>query len=200
MIPMRFPPPMSLRGEALRRARRFRTVHPGVPARIAVQLTALVRTYRPPPTGDRADPLRLAAAWELLATGIRAGAPDPVLLRAVAAELDGTGRGVLRDVAERLTFGVDPAAAWQRALAHPDTAELARAARRSAHTGSGLAAAAAEIAARERERALEAAQRRAQRAAVWIAGPLGLCFLPAFLCLGVAPVVLGMLQRTALLW
>ncbi|MGZ4553670.1 MAG: type II secretion system F family protein, partial [Mycobacteriaceae bacterium] len=24
------------------------------------------------------------------------------------------------------------------------------------------------------------------------AGPLGLCFLPAFMCLGVAPVVLGL--------
>lgn len=168
--------------------------------RIAAHVTALVRTYRSSQPGGLGDPLCLAAAWELLASGIRSGAPDPVLLRAVAAELDGTGRGVLQDVAERLSFGIDPAAAWQRALAHPDTAELARAARRSAHTGAGLAAAAAEIAARERERAAEWAQRRSQRAAVWIAGPLGLCFLPAFLCLGVIPVVLGMLQRSALLW
>lgn len=200
MTPLRFPLSVSLRGAVRRRARRLRTVRRGVPARLPARLAALARTYRPRPTDGRDDPLCLAAAWELLATGIRAGAPDPVLLRAVAAELDGTGRGVLRNVAERLTFGVDPAVAWQRALAHPDTAELARAARRSAHTGAGLAAAAVEIAARERERAAESAQRRSQRAAVWIAGPLGLCFLPAFLCLGVVPVVLGMLQRSALLW
>jgi pilus assembly protein TadC len=33
---------------------------------------------------------------------------------------------------------------------------------------------------------------RAERAAVMVAGPLGLCFLPAFVCLGVLPVVVGL--------
>lgn len=33
---------------------------------------------------------------------------------------------------------------------------------------------------------------RAQRAAVLVTAPVGLCFLPAFLALGVAPVVIGM--------
>jgi hypothetical protein len=30
-----------------------------------------------------------------------------------------------------------------------------------------------------------------QRAGVWVLAPLGACFLPAFVCLGVAPLVLG---------
>jgi hypothetical protein len=30
-----------------------------------------------------------------------------------------------------------------------------------------------------------------QRAGVWVLAPLGACFLPAFLCLGVVPLVLG---------
>jgi hypothetical protein len=30
-----------------------------------------------------------------------------------------------------------------------------------------------------------------RRAGVWVLAPLGLCFLPAFLCLGVVPLVLG---------
>jgi hypothetical protein len=30
-----------------------------------------------------------------------------------------------------------------------------------------------------------------RRAGVWILAPLGLCFLPAFVCLGVVPLVLG---------
>ena len=38
----------------------------------------------------------------------------------------------------------------------------------------------------------DAAEARAQRAGVLIAAPLGLCFLPAFLVLGVAPVVIGL--------
>jgi hypothetical protein len=36
--------------------------------------------------------------------------------------------------------------------------------------------------------ALEASVRRA---GVWVLAPLGACFLPAFVCLGVAPLVLG---------
>jgi hypothetical protein len=34
---------------------------------------------------------------------------------------------------------------------------------------------------------------RAQRAAVWVVLPLGLCFLPAFLLLTVPPVVVALL-------
>jgi len=30
-----------------------------------------------------------------------------------------------------------------------------------------------------------------RRAGVWVLAPLGACFLPAFLCLGVVPLVLG---------
>jgi pilus assembly protein TadC len=30
-----------------------------------------------------------------------------------------------------------------------------------------------------------------RRAGVWVLAPLGLCFLPAFVCLGVVPLVLG---------
>ena len=32
----------------------------------------------------------------------------------------------------------------------------------------------------------------AQRASLLIAGPLGLCYLPTFLCLGIVPVVAGL--------
>jgi pilus assembly protein TadC len=32
---------------------------------------------------------------------------------------------------------------------------------------------------------------RAERVGVWTLLPLGCCFLPAFVCLGVLPVVLG---------
>ena len=37
-----------------------------------------------------------------------------------------------------------------------------------------------------------AADARAQRASVLIAGPLGLCYLPAFVCLGIVPIVAGL--------
>ena len=40
--------------------------------------------------------------------------------------------------------------------------------------------------------AADAAVERAERAGVRISGPLGLCFPPAFICLGIAPVVIGL--------
>ena len=42
------------------------------------------------------------------------------------------------------------------------------------------------------EEAGHAAAATAERAAVVIAGPLGLCFLPAFVCLGLVPAVAGL--------
>ena len=50
-----------------------------------------------------------------------------------------------------------------------------------------LSALAADL--REEDRASAVA--RAHRAGVWAMAPLGLCFLPAFICLGVIPVVAG---------
>ncbi|GAA0510294.1 hypothetical protein GCM10011581_00140 [Saccharopolyspora subtropica] len=144
---------------------------------------------------ERADPLALAAGWDLLAAGMRAGLPVPVVVRAVAEELTGGARRALREVADHLALGSDAATGWEPALRNPDTAELARAARRTARTGSALAGVAADIADRARAAVADQAEARAQRASVWISAPLGLCFLPAFLCLGVLPVVVGMVHR-----
>ncbi|EQD87300.1 type II secretion system F family protein [Saccharopolyspora spinosporotrichia] len=148
----------------------------------------------------KTDPLVLAAGWDLLAAGMRAGLPVPVILRAVAAEFDGAPAGVLDEVARLLALGADAVAAWEPALRHPDTEELARAARRTARTGTGLADVAADLAADARASVGARAQAHAQRATVWVALPLGLCFLPAFLCLGVLPVVAGMLNRIVATW
>lgn len=150
------------------------------------------RAVRASGSPERADPLALAAGWDLLSAGMRAGLPLSVAVRAVSEEFTGVSARVLREVADHLALGADPVSAWEPALAHPDTAELARAARRTARTGSGLAALSADLAARSRALVDEQAQARAQRAGVWISAPLGLCFLPAFLCLGVLPVIVGM--------
>jgi pilus assembly protein TadC len=72
------------------------------------------------------------------------------------------------------------------------TEALLRLARRSAASGAALAHGVAELAVRSRQDAADAAAAAAERAAVLIAGPLGLCYLPAFLCLGIVPVVAGL--------
>jgi len=71
---------------------------------------------------------------------------------------------------------------------------------RSAGTGAALARVARTECARLRAELTDAAQARAQRAAVLITGPLGLCFLPAFLVLGIAPVVIGLAGEALARW
>ncbi|WP_035287265.1 type II secretion system F family protein [Actinokineospora spheciospongiae] len=152
-----------------------------------------VRLLRPrPPPVDR---LGLAAGWDLLAACLTSGMPVPTAVRVVAGDLPGRAGAALRDTADLLAMGADPARAWAVALACPETAELARGARRTTRSGAALAGVARALAAGVREQATDLAEEKAQRAAVRVTGPLGLCFLPAFLCLGVAPVVIGLVAR-----
>ncbi len=65
-------------------------------------------------------------------------------------------------------------------------------ARRSARAGSSPVRGLRELAETERGTAQDNAAAAAERAGVAISGPLGLCFLPAFVCLGIVPVVIGL--------
>ncbi|HEY2221638.1 type II secretion system F family protein [Actinomycetospora sp.] len=149
---------------------------------------------------ERRDPWQEAGAWDELASCLRAGLSLDRAVRAVAASLPGPMAAALTEVADLLALGADPADAWAPALDEPSTARLARAARRSARSGAAVADVATTVAADVRTEAAEAVSARAERAGVLVAGPLGLCFLPAFLALGIAPVVIGLaaplLERT----
>lgn len=147
-------------------------------------------TYRETDAGSD-----VALVADLLAASLTAGLPVPTAVRAVAAVTSGPVTEVLRSTGHALALGANADVAWQRARDIPDTAELARAACRTASSGSALAKQAAELAERTRHRAADRAEATAQRVSVLVAGPLGLCFLPAFLCLGVIPVVLGLATR-----
>jgi Flp pilus assembly protein TadB len=142
-----------------------------------------------------ADPLLLASSWDLLAACLRGGLPVPSAVAAIAAEIPGDAGPALRHTAELIALGADPVEAWAPALDHPATARLARGARRTARSGAALAGVAENLANEVRASADDLAEARAQRAAVAVTGPLGLCFLPAFICLGVVPVVVGLATR-----
>jgi Flp pilus assembly protein TadB len=144
------------------------------------------------------DPLRLAAGWDLLAACLRAGLPVPTAVRAIADRIPGDGGAALRATADLLTLGADPAEAWRPVANVPQTAALARSARRTARSGTELAAVALALATEVRVSANDVSEARAQRAGVLIAGPLGLCFLPAFMFLGIAPVIAGLAGRLGL--
>ncbi|MFC5994538.1 type II secretion system F family protein [Pseudonocardia hispaniensis] len=169
----------------------------------AVAAGALVLAARRMEVGDAGaerDDGELACGWELLAVCLEVGLPVPVAVEAAAARLTGRSGTRLRRVAGMLQLGADPADAWRTADAVAALAVFARAARRSAVTGAALAQVARTEAARLRAELIDTARARSQRAAVLMTGPLGLCFLPAFLVLGIAPVVIGLAGDVLAQW
>jgi Flp pilus assembly protein TadB len=136
--------------------------------------------------------LHTAAGLDLLAACLTAGLPVPVAVRAVAEGAPPRMAAALRSTADLLDLGADPVEAWAAVRECAGIAELARAARRTARSGTALAEVATDLSSRLRAELSDQAEARAQRAGVLITGPLGLCFLPAFVCLGVAPVVAGL--------
>ncbi|MEU3015567.1 type II secretion system F family protein [Nocardia asteroides] len=150
----------------------------------------------------KVDPLGSASAFDLLAACLRAGLPMAAAARAAAPTAPSILRAALCRAADLLALGADAATAWERAAADAagtagadEVEALARMARRSARSGASLAAAVGELATQRREAVEDAAVARAERAGVLIGGPLGLCFLPAFVCLGIVPVVIGLADR-----
>jgi pilus assembly protein TadC len=161
-------------------------------AAVAAGLGAAAGRIRDRPRVPDDAPADLAAAWAQLAVCLEVGLPVAAAVAAATEPLDGRVGTELRRVAGLLALGADPTAAWAGARSTPELAAFARAAGRSAGTGAALARSARTEGTRLRAALTDAAEARAQRAAVLITAPLGLCFLPAFLVLGIVPVVLGL--------
>jgi hypothetical protein len=144
-------------------------------------------------SGGREEAVRqLPLAAELLAACLAAGA-DPVgAASAVGESLDGpVGRALARGAAQ-LRLGAESALAWRELAAVPGADGLVRLLRRAGESGAPAAVPVARFAAECRAERGRRATAVARRAAVVITAPVGLCFLPAFLVVGVVPVVIGL--------
>jgi Flp pilus assembly protein TadB len=152
-----------------------------------------LRTRRPDDrtaTDEAARQLPLAA--DLLAACIAAGAGPREAAEAVGESLGGpVGDRLVRTAAE-IRLGGEPVEAWGRFGAIPGAAGLARCLERAGSTGAPAAEPVSRLAEGFRAERSRGAMARAQRAQVLITAPVGLCFLPAFLAVGVAPVVIGL--------
>jgi pilus assembly protein TadC len=100
--------------------------------------------------------------------------------------------GHLRDVAALYRRGAEPGRAW--ADAPPALSRLGRVLVRAGESGASVVPALQALAGDLRAAARTATETGVRRAGVWVLAPLGLCFLPAFLCLGVVPLVLGIVD------
>jgi Flp pilus assembly protein TadB len=139
--------------------------------------------------GGPAPEADLPVACDLLAVCLEAGLPVGGALTAVATAVPGPLGPELATVAGLYRLGAAPRRAWSDVS--PGLAVLGRVLVRAGESGStvvpALRSLASDVRAGERSRADAAAR----RAGVWVLAPLGACFLPAFLCLGVVPLVLG---------
>ncbi|WP_079407978.1 type II secretion system F family protein [Streptomyces sp. 3211] len=148
---------------------------------------------RPPVAVDPKEAGRqLPFAADLLAACLAAGAGPVEAAEVVGESLGGpVGERLARAGAE-LRLGGEPGVAWGRLAEIPGARALAECLERAARTGAPAAEPVSRLASGLREDRARSAGARAQRAAVLVTAPVGLCFLPAFLAIGVAPVVIGM--------
>ncbi|MET7365350.1 type II secretion system F family protein [Streptomyces sp. NPDC005566] len=135
---------------------------------------------------------QLPLAADLLTACISAGAGPREAAEAVGESIGGPVGDRLARTAAEIRLGGEPADAWGRFGAIPGAGPLARCLERAGATGAPAAEAVSRLADEMRAERASAAVARAQRAGVLITAPVGLCFLPAFLAVGVAPVVIGL--------
>ncbi len=103
-------------------------------------------------------------------------------------------RGSLRPVVAALAIGADWDTAWRSSgIRSPELLALRDALGFAAVTGAPSSAILYAQAARMRREQFRSAEKRAAALGVKLVVPLGLCSLPAFVCLGVVPVLLAML-------
>jgi hypothetical protein len=99
------------------------------------------------------------------------------------------------DAAAAVLAGADSQAAWSALAMDEATAPLAAAVIRADRTGAPAANTVGRAARQLREAAADALSAEVRTVGVRAAAPLTLCFLPAFICLGVVPTALGLLPR-----
>ena len=172
---------------------------------VGVGLAALVLVLGPRALGRleprevRAERDRLVAdaplALDLLAACLAGGATPAGAAGVVAAAVGGPVGARLERVGGALRVGSSPVDAWALLGGTAEDDPLAGAARllvRAADGGAPVAGVVALLAADARRAARARGERAARRVGVLVVAPLGLCFLPAFVLLGVVPVVIGL--------
>ena len=141
----------------------------------------------------------LPTGVDLLAACLDAGAAPESALVSVSRALGGPVGEELLGIHHRLEVGVDPVQVWRTVAAHPQLGDLGRAVGRAHQTGAPVGEAVHRLAEELRERTRADVEERARSIEVKAAAPLGLCLLPAFVVLGVVPLVAGVFSSMDLL-
>ncbi|MGH1561185.1 type II secretion system F family protein [Mumia sp. DW29H23] len=138
-----------------------------------------------------AEAAALPLALDLVVAAVEAGRPTTQAVQLAAEAVGGPLAERLGGVAVRLEIGSDPVTVWRELTADPVLAPLARAFARASRSGTPVARSLVRSADDLRSAAAADALERARSVGVRTAAPLGACFLPAFLLLGVVPTVVA---------
>jgi len=141
---------------------------------------------------------RLAAAVphvvDLVAACLTAGLSPLQALEQVRDAVEAPARDELAVLVARLRMGVDPVTVWRDLGRHPQLGGLGRSLARATESGSSVAEAMERLSDDLRRQSRADVESRARAVGVKAAVPLGLCLLPAFVLVGVVPLVVGSLS------
>ncbi len=175
----------------------------GVVAALVAAVSAWVAIGRVEPPGvlreREAVRRQLPHVVSLFGFALRGGAAPDAAIQLVGQALPGPAADRLRSLAARLALGGDPVRVWaELAETDPELAALGRAMSRAHQSGAPVVAAVERLADRLAQTARADIEDRARAVGVKAAVPLGLCLLPAFVLVGIVPLVAGLM--TSLAW
>lgn len=128
---------------------------------------------------------------DLMSALLASGAAPSVALARVTEVVEDPLRGELAAYVARLRLGRDPVSVWSAMAEHPQLAALGRALLRAAQSGASVAGALSRLADDLRARRRADVDGLVRTVEVRATAPLGACLLPAFVLVGVVPLVAG---------
>ena len=135
---------------------------------------------------------------DLVRALVDTGAAPDRALRSVSTVVPAEVHEELRPWVGRLALGSDPVSVWSELAAHPQLGRLGRSLHRAATTGAPVSDALHRLSEDLRSAQRADVQRRVRQVEVRAAAPLGACLLPAFVLVGVVPLVAGAAQGLVL--
>ncbi|WP_250212640.1 type II secretion system F family protein [Acrocarpospora catenulata] len=161
---------------------------------VASGLIVVIRRRESPDARRRREQLTadLPFLADLVVACLRAGQPLSGAVDTASRAVGGPLGARLSWIAAQMRLGADPASAWLLLADEKPLATFARTMSRAMESGAPVADVLTRLAedARHAHRATSSAT--ARKAGVHAVAPLGLCFLPAFVFLGIIPVVAGL--------
>jgi Flp pilus assembly protein TadB len=154
----------------------------------------------PPAARRERDDVRreLPHVVSLLGSALAAGAGAGPAITLVGRSLPGPASARLEPLAARLALGADPAQVWADLARDPELGPLGATLARAHASGTPVVAAVQRLADDLADRARAEVEDRARAVGVRAALPLGLCLLPAFVLIGIVPLVAGLVGELSL--